>query len=94
VVLCPDRVLPVAMVMPWVSVGWMSGVSARWGRVRGPAGVAIAHWGLAWSSRRERERGVLAGFGLGLPFLPSIQPDTTRVDLWQDFVLGFEKICW
>jgi hypothetical protein len=60
------------------------GVQQEW---RSPIG--------GWLGRAEgRGRGVLAGFGLGLPFLPSIQPDTTRVNLWQDFVLGFEKICW
>jgi hypothetical protein len=32
-------------------------VSVGWGWARSPAGVAIAHWGLAWLSRRERERG-------------------------------------
>jgi hypothetical protein len=51
--------------------------------------------GVGGSDRAEgREGGVLAGFGLGLHFFPSILPDTTRVDLWQDFLAGLEKICW
>jgi hypothetical protein len=33
--------------------------------------------GGGWSKRRERKEGS-AGLGLGLLFLPSIQPDTTR----------------
>jgi hypothetical protein len=51
--------------------------------------------GVGGGDRAEgRDGGVLVCFGLRLPFFPSIQPDTTRVDLWQDFLAGLEKICW
>jgi hypothetical protein len=51
--------------------------------------------GVGGGDRAEgREGGVLAGFGLGLPFFPSIQPDTTKVDLWQHFLARLERNCW
>jgi hypothetical protein len=52
--------------------GWRTTIGGRWRR-----------W---WSKNRGRGRG--SGRGLGLPSSLSIQPDSTRADLWQDFVLG------
>jgi hypothetical protein len=72
--LCLDRVSSVAMAVPWASVGWSRGVSARWGRARGPSETASIHWGLATVlvvEAKERER-VLAGQQPRAPPLPLV----------------------
>jgi hypothetical protein len=68
VLLCLDRVSSVAMAVPWESVGWSRGVSARWGQARGPAEMASIHWGLATVlvSKQRRGRGFWQGSSLGL----------------------------
>jgi hypothetical protein len=59
--------------------------------------MASIHWGSAAAlvvKVEGREGGGLAGFGLGLPSFPSIQPDMTRSISVKISLLGFAKICW